>query len=59
MKEFTLFLVSGVILLFLFIIINDLVFKFLKRDNKFRKFWERHICEDISWNDEDDPPTFV
>lgn len=42
------FIISIVHFLSLYILKN------LKKENKLRKFWERHICSDLNWLDEED-----
>jgi len=39
----------------LFFIVNIIVFKYLKPENTFRKMWERHVCDEARWENEETP----
>lgn len=48
------FLVTCAVLLVLFFLLNNIVHTKMKKENKFRQFWEREICSEIKFTDEDD-----
>lgn len=49
MKYFFLFLIACALLLGLFLFVNRLVLTKLKKENGFRKMWEKHVCEELNW----------
>jgi hypothetical protein len=54
MKYFFLFLIACALLLGLFLFVNRLVLTKLKKENEFRKMWEKHVCEDVNWTEGSD-----
>ena len=54
MKYFILFLIICFLLLGLFVIVNRIVFTKMKKENQFRKMWEKYVCEELNYLDESD-----
>jgi len=54
MKYFILFLIICFLLLGLFVIVNRIVFTKMKKENQFRKMWEKYVCEELNYLDEDE-----
>lgn len=49
MKYLLVFLIICFLILGLFFIVNRIVFTKMNKENKFRKLWERHVCEELNW----------
>ena len=49
MKYLLVFLIICFLLLGLFFVVNRIVFTKMSRENKFRKLWEKHVCEELNW----------
>ena len=54
MKYFILFLIICFLLLGLFVIVNRIVFTKMKKENQFRKMWEKYVCEELNYLGEDE-----
>lgn len=48
------FLISLFLFICLIHFLNIYILKKLDKENKLRKFWERHICSDINWLDDEE-----
>lgn len=42
------------LLLGLFFIVNRIVFTKMRKENKFRMLWEKHVCEELNWLEDSD-----
>lgn len=54
MKYFLLFMIICFLLLGLFFLVNRIVFTKMRKENRFRKLWEKHVCEDLNWFEDSD-----
>lgn len=54
MKYFLLFMIICFLLLGLFFIVNRIVFTKMRKENKFRMLWEKHVCEELNWLEDSD-----
>ena len=54
MKYFLLFMIICFLLLGLFFLVNRIVFTKMRKENQFRRLWEKHVCEDLNWLEDSD-----
>ena len=54
MKYFLLFMIICFLLLVLFFLVNRIVFTKMRKENQFRRLWEKHVCEDLNWLEDSD-----
>lgn len=54
MKYFLLFIIICFLLLGLFFLVNRIVFTKMRKENQFRRLWEKHVCEDLNWLEDSD-----
>lgn len=54
MRTVLLILIACFLFLNLFFIVNRIVFKRLKKTSKFRQLWERHVCAELNWLEQEE-----